>query len=42
MVAEFTDVGKEACAIFRQRAGGAGADENNTFRRENNIHGLLE
>ena len=42
MVAEFTDVGEEACAIFRQRAGGAGADKNNTFGGENNIDGLLE
>ncbi len=41
MVAEFTDVGEEACAIFRQRAGGAGADKNNTFRAENSIDGLL-
>ena len=31
MVAEFPDVREETRAIFRQRAGGAGADENNTF-----------
>ena len=31
MVAEFTDVGEETGAIFRQRARGAGADKNNTF-----------
>lgn len=42
MVAEFPDVGKEARAIFRQRAGSTGADENNTLGGENNIDGLFE
>lgn len=42
MITKFPDVGEEAGAIFRQRARGACADENNTFGGENNIDGLLE
>lgn len=42
MIAEFPDVEEEVYAISRQRVGGAGTDENSTFRSRNNIYDLLE